>query len=146
MLTNRPFRRRQRGASLVELALVLFILLLILAAIVDFGRVFNHYVVITNASREGARYASRFSNHERGILDAAIAEAAQSSVQLKDENIEIDPDPGENGETAAPPGDPITVTVKYKVPTIIADIAGFGELPLQARTQMVVFYDGQDED
>ncbi|MFW6136197.1 MAG: TadE/TadG family type IV pilus assembly protein, partial [Chloroflexota bacterium] len=56
MLTNRAFRhRRQRGASLVELALVLFILLLILAGIVDFGRVFNHYVVITNASREGAR-------------------------------------------------------------------------------------------
>jgi Flp pilus assembly protein TadG len=138
------WRRRERGASLVELSLVLFILILLVAGVIDFGRAFNSYVVITNASREGARYASRrapgptlpASNYKDGILGAVMQETAGSSVALKNDNIEIDPDPVD--ETAAEPGQPITVTVNYTVPTIIAEIAGFGELPLRADTTMVI--------
>ena len=135
-------RRRERGASLVELSLVLFILIFLVAGVIDFGRVFNHYTVITNASREGARYASQHSDHREGILEATKEEAAGSSVELADEDIEVDPDPC--CETIAAPGEPITVTVTYEVPTIIAEIAGFRSLNLRAETQMVVFYDGQD--
>ncbi|MEA3374756.1 MAG: TadE/TadG family type IV pilus assembly protein [Chloroflexota bacterium] len=155
MLTNRAFRRRQRGASLVELALVLFILLLILAAIVDFGRVFNHYVVITNASREGAREASRaaivpeldLEAYKRAIEDAVRGEVKASSVDPEGLDIIIEPDPypvsDPDAGTVAPPGGSITVTVTYTVRTIIADIAGFGELPLRARTAMRIY--GLDE-
>lgn len=45
----------QRGQSLVEFALVMMPLFIILLAIVQFGFIFNSYVTITNASREGAR-------------------------------------------------------------------------------------------
>ncbi|MBI5955396.1 MAG: pilus assembly protein [Chloroflexi bacterium] len=48
----------QRGQSLVELALALPILMLVLLIVVDFGRAFYAYVTVTNASREGARYAA----------------------------------------------------------------------------------------
>ena len=48
-------RRPQRGQSLVEFALVMMPLFVILLAIVQFGFIFNSYVTITNASREGAR-------------------------------------------------------------------------------------------
>jgi len=129
--------RRQRGASMVELGLVLFILLLLVAAVADFGRVFNSYVVITNASREGARYASRVSWREDRIRDAARQEAVGSSVDPDELIIEIHPDPA--SITTDELYRPITVTVRYTVPTIIANIAGFGELPLRAQTQMVVF-------
>jgi Flp pilus assembly protein TadG len=47
-----------RGAELIELAIVLPILLLACAAIMDFGFLFQRYEVLTNAAREGARLAS----------------------------------------------------------------------------------------
>ena len=51
-------RRRQRGQSLVETAIVVPILLLLVAAVVDFGRIFDAQIVLTNAVREGARYGT----------------------------------------------------------------------------------------
>jgi len=50
--------RRERGQSLVETAIVVPILFLLLAAVVDFGRAFDAYIVLTNAAREGARFGS----------------------------------------------------------------------------------------
>ena len=45
----------QQGQSLVEFALVMMPLFIILLGIIQFGFIFNSYVTITNASREGAR-------------------------------------------------------------------------------------------
>jgi Flp pilus assembly protein TadG len=134
------WRRRERGASLVELSLVLFILILLVAGVIDFGRVFNHYIVITNASREGARSASLRPDLKDRIVAAAQREAEGSSVELAEDDITIDPDP-EGFDEDLPEyarGEPITVTVHYTVPTIIAEIAGFGELPLRADTTMAI--------
>ena len=44
-----------RGQSMVEFALVLGPLLLVLLGIIQFGFIFNSYVTMTNAAREGAR-------------------------------------------------------------------------------------------
>jgi Flp pilus assembly protein TadG len=49
--------RSARGAELIELALVLPILLLMFAAVVDFALMFQRYLVVSNAAREGARIA-----------------------------------------------------------------------------------------
>lgn len=48
----------ERGQSLVEMAVVVPILLLLVAAVIDAGRAFDAYIVLTNAAREGARFAS----------------------------------------------------------------------------------------
>jgi Flp pilus assembly protein TadG len=45
----------ERGQSLVEFALVMMPLFVILLGIIQFGFIFNAYVTITNATREGAR-------------------------------------------------------------------------------------------
>lgn len=50
--------RGERGQSLVEFALVVPMLLLVLFAIIDFGRLFQGYITLTNATREGARIAA----------------------------------------------------------------------------------------
>src|SRR5262249_44765650 len=50
--------RSERGAELVEFALVLPVLLLLMTGIFDFGFLFQRYEVLTNAAREGARLAS----------------------------------------------------------------------------------------
>lgn len=47
----------ERGAELIEFALILPLLLLIMLGIVDFGFMFQRYEVLTNAAREGARIA-----------------------------------------------------------------------------------------
>jgi Flp pilus assembly protein TadG len=58
-MVNRLVRRGRsaRGAELIELALVLPMLLLMFAAIVDFALMFQRYLVVSNAAREGARVA-----------------------------------------------------------------------------------------
>jgi Flp pilus assembly protein TadG len=47
--------RSERGAELIEFAVVMPILLLIVAGIIDFGMMFRTYEAVENAAREGAR-------------------------------------------------------------------------------------------
>ena len=53
--------RNQKGASAVEFALVLPILIVLLFGILEFGLLMYNKAVITNASREGARAGIVFS-------------------------------------------------------------------------------------
>lgn len=45
----------ERGAEVIEFAIILPVLLLVIFGIVDFGFLFQRYVVLTNAAMEGAR-------------------------------------------------------------------------------------------
>ena len=47
----------ERSQSLVEFSLVVPVLMLLALGIVDFGMGFKSYIELTNATREGARYA-----------------------------------------------------------------------------------------
>jgi Flp pilus assembly protein TadG len=49
--------RSERGAELIEFALVLPLLLFIIMGLIDFGFLFQRFEVVTNAAREGARMA-----------------------------------------------------------------------------------------
>ena len=49
--------RGERGAALIEMALTLPLLLLVTMGAVEFGRAYQHWQVLTNAAREGARIA-----------------------------------------------------------------------------------------
>ncbi len=49
--------RNRRGQALVELALALPLIILLVMGTIEFGRIFHSYLLITNASREGARIA-----------------------------------------------------------------------------------------
>ena len=50
------FRRDEQGVQLLELAIVIPILLVMFAAIAEFGRYFYEYNTLAKASRLGARY------------------------------------------------------------------------------------------
>jgi len=58
MTTVKSRLRSERGAELIEFALVVPMLLLVLLGIADFGFMFQRYEVLTNAAREGARVAA----------------------------------------------------------------------------------------
>ena len=47
-----------RGAAAVEMALVMPILILMVMGIIDFGRIFNGQIQLSQAAREGARIAA----------------------------------------------------------------------------------------
>lgn len=51
----KTIKGNREGQAMVEMALVLPVLILIVFGIVEFGRVFNSYLVVTNAAREAAR-------------------------------------------------------------------------------------------
>ena len=48
-------RTRERGAALVEMALILPILILLLLGIFEFGRAYNAKITLTHATREAVR-------------------------------------------------------------------------------------------
>jgi hypothetical protein len=130
-------RSGQRGAGLVEFAMVIPLLLLLLMGAVDFGRAFYTYIVITNAAREGARYASHFPHLADEIRDAVRLEAAGNGVALADDDISINPEP-----SAGPPaqsGDAIRVGVEFQFDTIMGGLIGIDNLTLRSATEMKVF-------
>ncbi|MBG0833273.1 pilus assembly protein [Planomonospora sp. ID67723] len=53
--TRGTARARERGAASVETALMLPVILFLLFAVIDFGRMFNAQITLTEAAREGAR-------------------------------------------------------------------------------------------
>jgi hypothetical protein len=55
-MTNK--RKNERGAALMETAMVLPLLLLVAVGIFEFGRAYQTWQVLTNAAREGARFAA----------------------------------------------------------------------------------------
>src|SRR5688500_8417839 len=55
---RKPARRRHRGQSMAEFALILTPLMVVLLGIMQMGFVMNAYVTLSNAAREGARSAS----------------------------------------------------------------------------------------
>ena len=68
--TRRTRRRRTRGQSLVEFALVLPILLFLTLTALDFGRVYLGYINIQNMARIAANYAANNPSAWTGGGDA----------------------------------------------------------------------------
>jgi len=57
--TKWPRNCREAGATLVEGALTMLITLMIIFSILEFGRIYGIYQTITEAAREGARFATQ---------------------------------------------------------------------------------------
>jgi Flp pilus assembly protein TadG len=75
---------RDRGATAVEFALVLPLLLLLVCGIIDFGRALNAQISLTEAAREGARLAAL------GYSSAAVdARAVAAAPDLSGVNVTI---------------------------------------------------------
>ena len=77
-------RPRAEGQSLVEFSLVLTPLFLILLGIIQFGFIFNSYITIANATREGAREGSIYiylQSQSKAANDAARNAEILSTIQ-----------------------------------------------------------------
>lgn len=93
--------RRQEGAALVETAFVLPIMLLVCIGILEFGRAYQSWQVITNASREGARVAvlpdysddsvrARVRTYlKNGGLPASIVDSTETEIEITATTINV---------------------------------------------------------
>lgn len=122
-----------RGQALVETALVLPVILLLLMAIIDFGLLFNNYIVLSNASREGARQAAV------GATDAQIVATIDSLTGTLDDSkrsVSISP-----ALSLRKHGVQVTVTVHYESELVTPVIRVFfpgGKADLNVQTVMRV--------
>jgi Flp pilus assembly protein TadG len=96
---------REKGQSLTEVALTLPVLLLILAGILDLGRLYYVFVTVSDAAAEGAAYAAINPDDSGEIVDRTQA-ATGGLVQIDENMVLID------CPTIAA-GAPVTVTVAY---------------------------------
>lgn len=136
----------ERGSNLVEIALVTILIFSMVAAVVDFGGAYQHYIVLLNASREGARMYARLPCQSatrvavgNAVVQAALDEAAGSNVEIRASDVVLSP----NASTACPAvGVPLVVTVNHRYPTMFGEILGFGHIDIRAATSMV--YSGND--
>ncbi len=128
-------RRRERGQSLVETAIVFPILLLLLAAVVDFGRAFDAYIVLTNAAREGARWGA--VNPELTV--AEVKQLVIDDVVGSGTNITNWSSFGDGNITVAgqlEKDDEVTVTVTYDFGLWFGQLIGFDTVKLTKASVM----------
>src|SRR5215471_16013291 len=113
----------ERGAALIEFVLVLPLVLLLLFAMIDFGKAFNYWNDETHLANEAARYAVVNKNPLGGSsLEAAVKNDADSgefkngcsgcSISTPGINVSFC---FVNGVNATNAGDPLraTVTTNY---------------------------------
>ncbi|MCL1593984.1 MAG: pilus assembly protein [Actinomycetia bacterium] len=73
--------RSERGAAIVEMALVMPLLLILVFGIVEFGRAFMTDISVTHAAREGARaYAITRGSDDASAAQSAAIDAAKLTV------------------------------------------------------------------
>ena len=96
-----PTRDRERGAALVEFALILPLLAMLVFGLVEFGRGYNAQVTLTHAAREGVRTLA--ITQDSGAA-ATVAKNAATSL-----------DPASISVTSTPCiiGDPVELTLTY---------------------------------
>lgn len=115
-------KQRARGAAIIEFALVLPLLMGILFAFIELGIALYDKAVVTNAAREGARYAvlrraDTVTDAQRAsyATDRALSYAKRELISLSGEEIEDHVAVVVTPESVAPgqAGTKVRVTYEY---------------------------------
>lgn len=80
-------KQTEKGQSLLELSLVLVFLLILLAGIIDLGRIMYEYLTVRDAAQEGAGYAAVFPNDCNHIVDRVMQNLPDNNYTV---SIEVD--------------------------------------------------------
>lgn len=116
-------RHNSEGQSLVEFSLVLTPLLLILLGIIQFGFIFNSYITIANATREGARQGSIYvyvQSQSKATNDAARNASIRTTIQNSMNLLSSTAPHFTTGATWTQTGDTFSngdLTITYAVPS-----------------------------
>ncbi len=106
-IRTRGARGGERGQALVEFAIIIPILLAVLLGIVEFARAWQIQQVVTNAAREGARFAVLATT----TTDASIATVMDT--YMSSANMDMSYTSYNIRNLVNQSGDPDTITVSY---------------------------------
>ncbi len=108
MKVSRLRSKNQEGASLVEFSVLAPLFVVLLFGLVEFGLSIYNKGVVSNASREGARFGVVFSTPRKtsGEITAKVQEFLTKSGFTDTANINVT---GAQGAS----GNPLSVTVAY---------------------------------
>ena len=91
-------KKNNRGAALLELAIIIPVLLLLILGLVEFGWIFNGYITLTGVAREGARvaavggdYVGAIEQHAQSLpaLNASLAQISGGAEQGDDIYVRV---------------------------------------------------------
>lgn len=116
MRCKKRYISSSKGQAAVETALVLPIILMIFFIIIEFGRIFNAYMIINNASREGAREAALGRTYSQVETRIDNISSTLGTVGINIDKLTDSVDNREQGES-------VTVTVSHDL-TLITPIIG----------------------
>lgn len=134
-----------RGATAIEMTLILPLLLMILFGIVEMSMILYDQAMITNASREGARFGILFNADSSGTYSPMTDTDIQDKVNQYLAGRLVNFSPSSATTTVTPglgaraSGVPLTVRVEYNyhflvLPNFVGSLAG--DLNLAAQTVM----------
>ncbi len=137
-----PTATRERGAVIVEFAMMLPLLIIIFVAIIDLGLVIHEHQILQNAAREAARFSALPRNQISPLNPIASASAVRQRVMdyCAERNITVPP-----ADITVSQQHPITVgaltvmgsevTISYTRPFLIAGAAFLpvGDMVLSGR-------------
>ncbi|HEX7018674.1 MAG TPA: TadE/TadG family type IV pilus assembly protein [Gemmatimonadaceae bacterium] len=129
------FARDERGAALVEFAIIATVLMILMFGIIDFGRALYTKNSLTNAAREGGRYAAVLLNpaaNMAAIQDTVIAHMSPlGGATLTRDEIDV------VFNEVAGKLQSVTTTINYPFEPItpIAGLVGLDPLTLRASAQ-----------
>ncbi|NOZ50748.1 MAG: hypothetical protein GXP37_11980 [Chloroflexi bacterium] len=118
--------RRQRGASLVEFAVILPMLLMITLGVADLGRVYSVNLILMNGAREASRYLASHPYDTAGATERAEEALTDRGISIDD--VTISATPGESGET-------VSVSINYDYPLLFGFLP-FSTIPLDISVSM----------
>jgi Flp pilus assembly protein TadG len=149
-------RRRQRGQTLVEFAMVIPIFLALVLGIIDLGRVIWANDVLASAAREGARWASvrgtspftptaskdqvkaETLSFVGGAVSAPVVYVCYSSVGIAQNSIGCSGDANQPANATAGRGNLVTVRVTGQVGSILGRLVGLGTFTITSTSTVLV--------
>jgi Flp pilus assembly protein TadG len=127
--------RGDKGASAVELALLLPLLVLLIFGMLEFGLLMYNQQVLTNASREGARAGIVRNATDAQIRTTVSTYCANRMVTFGAQNLPVTHITKEGAGTQFQ--DDITVRVTFNYQFLVLANLGFGPIELAGQTTML---------
>lgn len=140
-----PTRKRFRAQSLVEFALVAPLFFLLVFGLIEGARLAWTYNTLTNATKEGSRYA---------LVHGARSGDPASSADVKDHMLDhstglssgnltvvrtwIDAD--DSGDNENDPGDKVRIETSYRHTFVVGYIFGTDPIDLTASSEAMIAY------
>jgi len=141
-------RRAEQGQSLTEFALSLVVLLILLAGVVDLGRMFFAYTIIRDAAQEGAVYGSIAPKDDLTYFQGKVEERVKTAFTNPDDSsnppvdlTKLSVQTDVLGATCATPGSGVRVRVEYSVPVtmpFLGAIIGSQDMKMAATVENAI--------